>query len=390
MLDNAPKPPAIADVALLIDTSSEWARKIIAGVIAYKRQHGAWHLFVEPRSANEHMALPRGWKGQGVIATIHDKDLALRLRRSGLPVVNVSSVLRTPAFPQVSSDKAAACRMAARFYFERGYTQFGYISIAGNGWDRATRDVFMHEVESAGGHCAVYEVKSHAWGAPDWNLSIRKLGQWIQSLPKPTGIFSWAVGRELVHSCRYFGIKIPEEIALLMYGYDEVFSEASHVPISGLVHNLEGIGYEAARLLDAMMQGQSVAPEQHFIPPLSVKTAQSTDATAIQDEATLKALSYIRETVGAPVQVDDVVKHAGISRRVLERRFLSILGRTPAEHIRHVHLERAKQLLRETNLAITDVSDAAGFGSTEYMTFLFSKHLGMSPLKYRRHAQHGS
>ncbi len=381
--------PEIASVALLIDTSTEWSRKIIAGINTYKRLHGAWHLFVEPHGSNERLELARGWKGQGIIADIHDDDLAAHLRKTRLPVVNISCVSTKSRFPRVTVDTAAACKMAVDYYLERGYRNLAYISVFGNEWDAETRNLFVRFAMENGAECSTYEVKGHAWGAPDWNLNISSLGVWLRSLPKPVGIFSWAVGREVVHACRLSGIKIPEEVALLLTAYDEVFSEASHVPMSGLLHNLEEVGHEAARALDCLMHGKPLAASTLEIPPLSVKTLQSTDTTAIRDPAIQKALGFLRDVIGTPVQVEDVARHAGISRRALERRFLHIMGRTPAEHIRHIRLERARQLLRESNLTIPAVADAAGFGSPEYMACMFQKRLGMSPLKYRHHARHG-
>lgn len=64
------------------------------------------------------------------------------------------------------------------------------------------------------------------------------------------------------------------------------------------------------------------------------------------------------------------------------------MGRTPADQIRHVQVERAKVLLAETNRPIPEVAEAAGFGSPEYMATVFQKKLGLTPLKYRkkRHA----
>jgi LacI family transcriptional regulator len=71
----------------------------------------------------------------------------------------------------------------------------------------------------------------------------------------------------------------------------------------------------------------------------------------------------VGENAAKPVQVNDVAQHAGVSRRVLERRFMQVLERTVAEEIRRVHFELAKKLLVETDLAIPEVADAAGFGT---------------------------
>jgi LacI family transcriptional regulator len=98
----------------------------------------------------------------------------------------------------------------------------------------------------------------------------------------------------------------------------------------------------------------------------------------------VKALGFIRENAAKPVQVSDVAQETGVSRRVLERRFLQALGRSPATEIRRVHLERAKSLLVGTDLPIPEVADAAGFGSSEYFAYVFKTEMRKTPLQYRK------
>ena len=118
--------------------------------------------------------------------------------------------------------------------------------------------------------------------------------------------------------------------------------------------------------------------------PLGIVTRQSTDTLAIHDSNLVKALNFIRRSPAQLIHVGDVARHAGVSRRVLERHFLQTLGRAPAEEIRRVRLERAKQLLVETNLPIPEVADAAGFGSPEYLAYVFRQSCRQTPLKYRQ------
>jgi len=120
------------------------------------------------------------------------------------------------------------------------------------------------------------------------------------------------------------------------------------------------------------------------IPPLEVVTRQSTDTLAVKDRALAKALNFIRGKASQPIQVDEVAAHTGISRRALERRFSKILGRTPADEIRRHHLEAAKKLLGETDMRIPEIADAAGFGSPEYMAYVFRRELGLNPRRYRK------
>ncbi len=95
-------------------------------------------------------------------------------------------------------------------------------------------------------------------------------------------------------------------------------------------------------------------------------------------------MKYIHSNLDNPLGVHQLAMHVGVSRRLLERRFGEVCRQTPADYIRTVHLDRAKQLLRDTLLPIPDVAQKSGFTSPDYMGFAFKKATGMTPLKYRR------
>jgi LacI family transcriptional regulator len=103
----------------------------------------------------------------------------------------------------------------------------------------------------------------------------------------------------------------------------------------------------------------------------------------------VKALSFIRQQATLPVLVSDIARHTGVSRRALERRFLQILQRTPAQELRRHQLDRARQLLADTNLPMADVAEKSGFGSQAYLSAILRKHYDLTPLEFRKAAQHG-
>src|SRR5688500_11629987 len=100
-------------VAVLVDSSTGWGRRLIQGILQYARQHGEWKIWVEPRGQHEHLRPPPGWGGQGVIARVSTKPMADELTAMGLPVVNVSG-LKLPGvtFPNVTTDPDASTRLA--------------------------------------------------------------------------------------------------------------------------------------------------------------------------------------------------------------------------------------------------------------------------------------
>jgi LacI family transcriptional regulator len=119
------------------------------------------------------------------------------------------------------------------------------------------------------------------------------------------------------------------------------------------------------------------------VPPLGVKTRQSSDISGIEDPDVASAVTFIRERACLGVSVEEVVKHVVISRSQLERRFRKYLGRSPQAEIRRVQLRRVMQLLAETDLTLESIANLTGFQHPEYMSVIFKRLTGQTPRDYR-------
>ncbi len=332
------------------------------------------------------MTLPGGWQGEGIIARVGNAALGRHLRRKRLPVVNVSGIrLHGRGFPSVTNDVEAGARLAVHYFLDRGFKHFAYLSLNGLEYVERQRDAFVKILAGLGFPCAVRGVKANTgFQSPHWNLKVDRLGAWLASLPKPLALFTWSGGREVIHACQHAGLRVPEEIAVLNGSEDELLGEFSPIPVSGIRAAGRKIGFEAAALLDRLMRGGAAPEDPVLIAPINIITRQSTETTAISDRALISALGFIRENVTRPIQVREVAQRAGLSRRMLERRFFDTLGRSPAAHIGRVRLDHVKSLLATTDLPVNDVAQYCGFCSPEYMTSVFRKELGTTPLRYRR------
>ena len=102
-----------------------------------------------------------------------------------------------------------------------------------------------------------------------------------------------------------------------------------------------------------------------------------------RDPRVLTVLKMMYENVEIPLQLDDLAKHAGISRRQMERQFKRLLNEAPALTYRNIRLERGHALLMETNLSVTEVAIAAGFSSTVVFTRSFKERYGTPPSGHR-------
>jgi len=379
--------PDIPRVALLIETSTSWGRRIIEGIGNYVRKFGPWHLFVDARGLQERQRVPPGWRGDGVIARVSSAAMGKELQELRLPVVNISGiVLQDFNFPQVTTSQPDLADLALSHFVDRGFRNFAYFSLLGVPYVATQQQAFMQAVRTRGVECSVLAVKPIAGAEPAWNLDLAKLGAWIQSLPKPVGILTWNAGsaRDVLYACQLSNLLVPEEVSVLSGSDDDLLCTFVQPSLSGVLIAAEQIGHAAAELLDRMMAGKTKIPPTTLIPPVNIVTRRSTDTLALGDSALIKALSFIRDNAARPFRVSDVAHCAGVSRRVLERRFEQVLGRSPASEIRRVHLDRARELLIETDLPIPDVAESAGFGSSEYLFAAFKAHTGKTPLAYRK------
>jgi len=155
--------------------------------------------------------------------------------------------------------------------------------------------------------------------------------------------------------------------------------------LSSVEPDPERIGYTAAELLDSMMAGKKRAkPRRIQIDPIRVVARRSTDALAIEDRNVAAAMRFIRDQAARGCTVEDVLRHARVSRSFLERRFRHFLKRSPQSEIRAVQLSRVKQLLVETDFTLERIAESCGFKHPEYLSVLFKRLAGLTPGEYRK------
>jgi LacI family transcriptional regulator len=221
--------------------------------------------------------------------------------------------------------------------------------------------------------------------ATSWDREQKRLVAWIARLPRPVGIMTCHDDRglQLLDACQAAGVDVPDEVAIISVDDDELLCGMFTPQLTSIDVNPERIGYQAAELLDRMMAGEPPGPDPVFVAPRSVVLRQSTDTLAVDDPEIASALRHIRDHACEGLRVDDVLDQVPLSRSALERRFRAIVGRTPKAEIVRVQLERAKQLLSESHLAIDLVAARSGFRDARYLCDVFAKKVGVTPGSYR-------
>jgi LacI family transcriptional regulator len=382
-------------VAAFLDITETFFREIVAGAAHYAREVGDWQFHVEPHSPSMPSAVRR-WRGHGIIASLHDPEIAAAVAASGVPVVEVgtSGVGEAAGIPLVDTDDERVAAMAFDHLRERGLTNFGYYGAAptpATRWAVRRGDAFLACAAAAGHPCA----RLHAPEPPaDADQAARQLQEWIAGLPKPVGIMASSDlhGRQVLTACRTMRLRVPYDVSVIGVDNDELECELAAPPLTSIEQAARPIGYEAAKLLDMMLcprrfagPGQQPAvPPRIAIPPAGIVARASTDTLAIVDPAVARIMQIVRDRGCSGLTTQEMVDAAGLPRWKLEKRFREVVGHSIHDEVVRVRLAEARRLVRSSDLPLKIVAARSGFHSVAYMTTIFRRKFGTTPARYRR------
>jgi LacI family transcriptional regulator len=320
-----------------------------------------------------------------LLVRIETQQVADQIAQLKVPTVNLRGTIPGLPFPYVSVDNAQLAKLAFQHFGDRGLKHFALCNRP-RGRNRAMDergDHFKRLAREAGYPCEVFTASSPDM---DWEDEQHQMVKWIRSLPKPVGVMAGndERGLQVLDACRRCGVSVPHEVAMLGVDNDESLCDLAIPPMSSIDVNAEGIGFEAARLLEEMMNGKRVRATTVKIPPRGVVTRRSTDIIASEDEDVNRAVRYIRERACHGLRVVDVFNHLAMSRASLHDRMRKITGLTVHQEIQRVRLTRAKELLVMSDMTIKQIARESGFASVQYMTRVFRAATQETPAQYRR------
>ena len=387
--------PCAPQVAVLVETSTEYGRGLLRGILRYSRLQGPWSLHMAP--GHLHQAFPKGasWKGNGVIARIGSPETERRVRSMRLPCV-VSSLIEWRSAPglkrfgEIRTDADGIARMGAEHLLEAGFRRFAFCGFVDCHWSTLREKAFLHLMRDRGYPCATHRIACANWmqsprWMENWQQEEPEMIRWVKSLPKPVGLMACndACGREVLQACAAAGLRVPDEVAVVGVDNDEMMCELSSPPLSSVALDVEKAGYEAASLLDDLMKGKGENGNIVWVRPTHVVVRPSSDVIAQEDPVVARALQLIRDRARHNLGVNDVCEQVGVSRRTLEKRFSRAVNRTILSEIMRCCVERAKRLLVETELPCHKIAREAGFGSLKTFNRTFSRSAGTTPQNFR-------
>jgi len=356
------------------------------GIEKYASEH-RWHL--SPIYAREKL-IPWGWQGDGILAWLGEgDDLADFVEQARKPTVDFSWRRPHLPFPRVLVDNAHCSKLVADHFLTRGFRHYFYYSDAEN-WGLEERgEGFVAALKEARCKCEWlrwHKVPQFGHDREQWKRKRQWLAGHLRASPWPVAIFAGTdiQAVEVMEACEDARLPVPERVAVV--GGDNLLlaPDSMSVPISSVDPNHQLLGYTGAELLDKLMKGEAPPKEPIRIPPARLIVRRSSDLLAINHKGLSTSLRYIMEHCQQPINVEDVVAAAGMSRRGLHKAFLGILGRTPGQELQRVRMERAKRLLLETDHKVENIAEMCGFASLNSFSIAFKQAVQLSPKYFRQ------
>jgi len=378
----------------------ETARKRVLLALAYYEHRMHRGVADYARGANwildstmaHYLAPPRFWRGEGVLALmLPDRpDLTRYLHRLDVPIVALTADVPGVAAARVVLDNFQIGRIAAEHLIERGFKHLAFYKCTDYQDARQRRAGFAAAVQAAGLEHTLLDGYEAAKKNPRANPFLW-LKRKLLKLPKPLGIVAQSDHRAyfLLCVCEKAAIRVPEEVAVVGIDNDEYTCEFAPVPITSVDSNRERLAYEAAALLDTLIDGKPPPAEPILVPPVGLVVRRSSDILAIEHAEVAKAIGFIWKHFNLPIGVSDVVAATAMSRCGLYRTFEQSIGRTIREEIERKRLELASRLLLNSTDKVSAIARQCGYASGEQFCRAFARCQGVTPSVYRQQGEEG-
>jgi len=380
-------------ILIWVPLESSVGRDVCRGIYHYSRLHALDWEVMHSDPCLFPLDVVTSWDLDGLIGPLGRSDLAKQAKKAPFFCINLHGGAPFEKLPQSGVNDETIGEVAANYFLKLRFDHFGYYGLNGlcasdDRWTGYSRCL------AACGKKAVQFTAPGFVFTPDAPKNIAAkirpaLGKWLVGQPRPFALFVQddQLANMIYTLCREAGLAIPDDIALLGVNDDDIYCYKNNPPLSSLQVPSRVAGYRAAQLLDHLFKGKKLSGNPVLLNPGTVTERGSTAVLKLDDRQVVKALRFIAENTMRWISTDEIARVAGLSRRVLEKRFHSLLNSSPQAEVRHAQIERVKNALRETNLPLEEIAEASGFTSGNYLSQIFKKTTGQTPGSYRRNFQ---
>lgn len=362
---------------LILPASLEYARQILEGASEWAFGHPEVELHLLDETGTPPGPGSLRIQPDGILAFTYT-DILSEVRLLSPVIVSCSNRSKPSGADFVITDDVAVGRMGAEHLIRRGYRDLVFAARHGHHYSDERCRGFRERAEEAGLEVGVFETFGQ-------NENQDLSGQ-LARLPPRAGVFAAndIVARTLMHHTENAIQRIPLHFALLGVDDDPLQRALCPLPLSSIELDGRTVGRLAMERLMRRIQHPEPPHEIIRVPPLHVQTRQSTDLYALDDDLAARVLETMDEFLPKLADVSALVEKLVVPRRTLEHRFRKATGRTLARELATLRIERARDLLRNTEKTVDAVAREIGLPEARMLWLLFKRQTGESPSAYRK------
>lgn len=368
--------------------------EMLDGIRRFAREND-WRLqvveHVPPREAIAELV--EFWSPKGVIAEggMDENGIFSGDVFGMLPVVYLMCDERNlkPGSMCVCQDPDTMGELAAREFLSLGVKSFLFFGFEQLFWSENRGAAFCRALSLNGHHAESVGRRFVCEGiGPSTadTAALDRLVERLRSLPKPCGLFAAndMLADEALGLCIANGLRVPDDVAILGIDDDEAVCENSTPTLTSLRVDFAEAGYKSAELLSKWFSSslRSVKSRRVLVSSVHIVRRGSTRLLPRTNADVAHALELIRKKSCEGLRPRDVFKQMSGSRRLTEMRFRELTGRTVADEIKAVRLERAKELLRSGTLPIGEIAAKCGWKSPAQLRGYFVEVEGKPPREW--------
>ena len=375
-------------ILLIFTPKVGYQHDVLEGICQYTARLPQWSLKGVHQNHPEIAKLIKRWRPDGIIGLIEHAGLAEVIRKLGIPSVDVAGCIPPPG-GQVHINDLQIGRIAAEFFLEQGFRNFGFFGEFTALFSRERLRGFTATLEAAGAEC-----KTHFLSNPEkqfdrtaeWFGTNRGLADWLQELPRPAAFLCShdQHGLVLLNTCRQCNLSVPFDISVLGVDDNTLMCHLASPSLSSIRQSGIQIGFRAAKLLDDIINAQANPHSNITLESPGIVQRDSTRHRAIEDPDVADVMKIIHDNCGRRIRMSDLIDSAAISRRSLEMKFQQTLGHGIWAEVQRTRVEMAKKLMRETDMKMSAIARRAGFTSGAHLSEAFQRIAGSLPSAYRR------
>lgn len=375
-------------ILVLIDSSTEFNRRFLSGLIQYANDNGSWTFY---RLPSYYKSL---YGGNGIIERIHEWEIDAVIAQWEYEEVDFLEQLNIPVFLQsyknsdshfskIAGDYQKVGFMAASFFKKRGYHNFAYYGNTDFYWSKARAEGFRQEIEKLKGNFSYFE--SEVLNDMNWGRSHIALNDWLLSLPKPVALLACDdnFALQVSEMCKVNNINIPDELSLLGVDNDQLICNLSHPSISSIITDDEKGGYLTGKMLHHAIKNKDTSSFNIIIEPIRIELRQSTEKYNISDTYIKEVLDYIKKNITSNLSINDLTDIVPLSRRSLEKKFREVTGCSVYQFILDKKVEYISNELLMTDKSLLDIAIEVGFNDVRNAYRIFKNKTGYTPIHFR-------